>query len=419
MNKPAFPQRILIAGLLLAACFTALWFSGTGGTDPRTAADGATGNPSPASFETPVTADEGVDPAGVVPAPTDRDDPSVPRGVNGTNLYLKASALLKQLSESEKKMIKQPREEVAEAEAKALYEKLRPVLALIHDAARADYYDWGLGEVSIDKPMPQYRIIIELAQAALWSAAYRFAEDPAGAIEDLAARAKIPRSETSILIGGLVASTIERSALDVIRENAAHLNASTLERARTFVTESTFNEDARRSFEGEATMSDSFFNKIAAMVPEERLKWAPSVWGEKLEPAAAKVLLDNERLADEVRLVKKFTAQMAEAMSWPDAQFKAWNSEFRAGLSDYPLAAISLPALDGVRDAFRRVQVEREMLGTGLSILADGPAAAALARDPGTGNPFSYTTTAAGFELRSPTLDEKGKPISMRFAAPK
>lgn len=106
-------------------------------------------------------------------------------------------------------------------------------------------------------------------------------------------------------------------------------------------------------------------------------------------------------------------------MTWPDAQFKAWNSQFTARLGDYPLAAMSLPAVSGVRDTIRRVKVEREMLGAGLSILADGPAAAALARDPGTGKPFSYTTTSAGFELRSPTLDKKGRPISMSFASPK
>ncbi len=419
MNKLSSRSRILVAGLLLAACLVVLWFSRFGGTFQQTATDAAPASPTAAPSEPQRAAGAGGELVDLSPALTDRGEPSQPRGVNGTNLYLKASALLKQLSEAEWKMIKQPREEVAEAEAKALYEKLKPVLALIHDAARADYYDWGLGEVSIDKPMPQYRIILELAQAALWSAAYRFAEDPAGAIEDLAARAKIPRSETHLLIGGLVVSSIEGSALDVIRENARHLDASTLERARTFLAESTLNQDVSRAFAGEAALMDPVFNTLSAMSPEERLKYARSLWGIDLGPAAEKVLLDPERLADEASFIKRIEAQMAEAMSWPDAQFKAWNSEFTARLVDYPLAALSLPALGGVRDAFRRVQVEREMLAAGLAILSSGPEAAALARDPGTGNPFSYTTSATGFELRSPTLDKKGKPISMRFAAPK
>ncbi len=397
----------------------ALWFSRFGGTYPETATDAARFSYSPPSSEPQGAADAGGEPVDSSPALTDRGEPSQPRGVNGTNLYLKASALLKQLSEAERKMIKEPREEVPEAEAKALFEKLKPVLALIHEAARADYYDWGLGEFSFDKRQPQYTIIVELARAALWSAAYRFSDDPAGAIEDLAARRQIPRSETHLLIGGLVVSTIESGALDVIRENAVHLDASTLERARTFLDQSTLNQDASRAFAGEAALLDQFLNKLVAMSPEERLKYARSLWGADLGAAAEKALLDNERLADEASFIKRFNAQMAEAMTYPDAQFNAWKSQFTERLGDYPFAAKSVPAVAGVRDSFRRVQVEREMLAAGLAILSEGPAAAARARDPGTGNPFSYTTTAAAFELRSPTLDKKGKPISMRFAAPK
>ena len=412
MNKLSSRSRILVAGLFLAACLLALWFSRFGGTYPATATDAAPSEPQGAA----AAGGELVDAS---PALTDRGEPSQPRGVNGTNLYLKASALLKQLSEAERKMIKEPREEVPEAETKALFEKLKPVLALIHEAAGADYYDWGLGEFSFDKRQPQYTIILELARAALWSSAYRFSEDPAGAIEDLAARRQIPSSETNVLIGGLVVSTIESGALEVIRENARHLDASTLERARTFLAESTLNQDVSRAFAGEAALMDPVFNTLSAMSPEERLKYARSLWGTDLGPAAEKVLLDPERLGDEASFIKKIDAQMAEAVTWPDGQFNAWKSQVTERLGDYPFAAKAFPAVTGVRDSIRRVQVEREMLAAGLAILSAGPAAAARARDPGTGNPFSYTTSATGFELRSPTLDKKGKPISMRFAAPK
>jgi hypothetical protein len=261
---------------------------------------------------------------------------------------------------------------------------------------------------------------MELAQAALWSAAYRFAEDPVGALEDLAAGAQIPRSEThAFLIGSLVASSSEKSAVEVIRENAVSLDASTLTRARTLLAESTLNQDASRAFADEAAAANSTFNKITTMSPEERLAWARSNYSAELLPAVEKVLLDPERLTGEIGLVQRFNAQMPEAMTWTDAKFKAWNSQFTARSEDYPFAAISLTPLNGVRDRIRQVQVERDMLAAGLAILSDGPAAAALARDPGTGNPFSYTTTTAGFELRSPTLDKKGKPISMQFALPK
>jgi len=399
----------------------ALWFWRSVGTYPQTIPEAApVSSPFPASSEPPSAAAAGGEQGDASPAAKDRSGDSIPAGVNGTNLYLKASALLKQLSESERKMIKQPREEVSEAEAKALFEKLKPILALIHEAVGADYYDWGLGKLSYDTTLPQYRIIMELAQAALWSAAYRFAEDPAGALEDLAARAQIPRSEThKVLIGGLIASSMEKSALEVIRENAVYLNASTLARARTLLAESTFDQDARGSFAGEAAFSDSISSKITAMSPDERLKWVRSSVDAALQPAVEKIFLDPERLADEIRFIKSFNAKMAEAVTWTDAQFEAWSSQFTAGLGDYPFAAMLLTSVYGVRDAIRQVQVEREMLGAGLAILSEGPAAAALARDPGTGKPFSYMTTSAGFELRSPTLDKNGRPIFMRFTSPK
>jgi hypothetical protein len=173
------------------------------------------------------------------------------------------------------------------------------------------------------------------------------------------------------------------------------------------------------AFAGEAALTDPIFKKLTAMSPEERLKSALSLWGTDLDPAAEKVLLDPERLADEASFIKRLNEQMAETVTWRDAEFNAWRSQFTERLGDYPLAAKSLPALWSVRDTIRRVQVEREMLAAGFAVLSDGPNAALPVRDPGTGNPFSYTTTAAGFELRSPTLDKKGKPITMQFTAPK
>lgn len=419
MRKPDHTLRMFAAGLILAVGLAALWFSLSGGSRFPVSSSGAPMIESPIALNATLAASASEESTAAGPALTNSGDSLPQHGVNGTNLYLKAVALLRQLSESEKKMIKQPRDEVAESEARALFEKLKPVLALIRDAAGADYYDWGLGEVSFHSPQPQINIILELARAALWSAAYRFTEDPAGALEDLAARARIPSSGTNILLGGLVASTIERSGLEVLRENVMSLDATTLARARTFLAESTFNQDVSRAFAGEAAVSDSSFNKITAMGPEERLQWTRSVWGDTLNPGVEKVLLDPAKLAAEANFIKRINEQMAEAMTWTDAQFNVWSREFTAGLTEYPLASLALPAVLKVRDTFRQVQVERAMLDAGLSILSGSPPTVSLTRDPSSDGPFLYTQTPTGFELQSSHLDKNGKPLSMRFTAPK
>ncbi len=109
---------------------------------------------------------------------------------------------------------------------------------------------------------------------------------------------------------------------------------------------------------------------------------------------------------------------MAEAMLWPDAQYQAWWKIVEGAMPQHPLAALSLPGLAEMRTRLQQSQVERALLGAGLTLLQNGPEQLAQFRDPVGGAAFSYVEKPDGFELQS-TFKKNGKPVTMSFTQPK
>ena len=70
-------------------------------------------------------------------------------GVDAANIYKDAFVLFDRLSDEEKKMIRQPREEVDAEKAAALFEKILAIMELLRDAAKADYCHWGLARMAL------------------------------------------------------------------------------------------------------------------------------------------------------------------------------------------------------------------------------------------------------------------------------
>lgn len=357
----------------------------------------------------------------------DRDAPPAERaGVDASSFYKDAFVLYDRLTEEEKGMMRHANEEVEAEKADALFAKIQPIMELLRRGAAADFCEWGLGPLRFDTPMPQIVKSQLLANVALWNAAYRFPSEPDGAIDDLAARARLGHDLGDTLIGWVVESSFERSATDLLRQNAPSLSGEALARAHGFLGSSTLDADISRAMASEMQFSQSFFQGLLAQKPEERLTVTQTLKILLNKPddseearQVASLMRDPALLEAEFQRVQKMQAQAAEAMFWPDAQFNEWAQQFDTSYaSAHPLTVSSIETTSEMRAKFQSRRIEREMLNVGLAVLESGPDQASRSRDPVTGRSFVYLPKPGGFELQS-TFQYKGKPVTMGFDLPK
>ena len=290
----------------------------------------------------------------------ERDAPRVERaGVDASNFYEDAFALYGQLTDEEKEMMRHPSEEVDVEKADALFAKIQPIMELLRRGAAADYCDWGLKPFEPDTQLPHLGKSQNLGAMALWNAAYRFPSDPEGAIDDLAARAKLGHDVADILIGWLAESSFEKSSTKLLLENAASLSDEARTKAHDFLRSSTLDSDMERAMSGEMQFSRSMFEKLAAQRPEERPTFSQLTGSQDYSAVSEEdrkldsLIRDTAWLEAESRLVQKFQTQMAEAMFWPDARYNEWTQQFDAAFTAAHPLARSAVAFSEVRSRFQ------------------------------------------------------------------
>ena len=356
----------------------------------------------------------------------DRDAPRVERaGVDASTFYKDAFALYDGLGEEEKLMLSRPSEEVDADKAAALFEKIQPIMELLRRGGTADYCDWGLGEPNVDSPFPQIGKSQNLGKVALWNAAYRFVREAEGAIDDLSARAQLGHHLAETLIGVVVDISFEKSAANLLRQNAAALDEAARAKAGAFLSASTLDRDIELGLAGEIKFGRSAAEKYLRQTPEERVALLHGLHFNGNEDASERsegaedVVRDSVRFRAEMEFVQKAQEQMLEAMSWPDPKFDAWMQQFEESHSaEHPIAAASMPMYRVIRANLQARRIEREMLSVGLAVLESGPEQAGRSRDPVTGRAFVYLAKPGGFELQS-AFQSKGKPLTMSFDLPK
>jgi hypothetical protein len=296
-------------------------------------------------------------------------------------------------------------------------------MELLRAAAKADYCDWGTGEITFETGLPHVGKAQDLAKLALWAAGYRFSTDPAGAIGVLGMRAKLGHHVSDTLLGALVAASIERGANGLLQQHAGAMDAGTLHAATNFIGGSTLDADLTRAMLGEMSGVESMGRKLAGLSTEERIKMILPFNGNgemTPEKSAIKAQVetlcrDSHRLDAEIAFIRGIEAKMADAMRLPEAEFQSWWQGVENELNDdHPLAKVTLPSIAAIQGRVQQSRVERTLLTAGADILQNGPAQVGRYRDPATGSPLQYVPTSSGFELRSPYL-AKGKPVTMEF----
>jgi len=346
-----------------------------------------------------------------------------PEGVDASGLYKNAFVLWDQLTEEERqRILSKPHDGVYDEAAEGLFQKIQPIMALLHEAARADYCDWALGDATHETRLLHLPRAQALAKLALWNAAHRMPTDPDGAVEDLYARAQLGRDVADTLIGFLVETSFEQGAVNLLQRHGASLSTSARDRAQELFSSADFEPEVRRAMQAETAL----VNHLAKLPQETLLELMrkstnPPPAGDVAAVAQQRefesFLLDSERVQAEAKYLTQLYASLPDAMLWPRPQFDSWWKGIQAELPGHPLAQTFLPSVTAMRNAAERSRVQRSMVAAGLAILQQGPAELGKYPDPYTSGAFVYSANATGFELRS-ALQHKGAPLRMEFAVP-
>ncbi len=346
----------------------------------------------------------------------------VPRaGVDASVFYKNAFVLYAALTDEEKKMLRQPVAELDEETAAALFKKIQPIMELLRQGAEADYCEWALGEPSFDMRLPHISKSVELGRLARWSADYRFPSDSQGALGDLQMQARLGDHLADTVIGWLVQMSMENGANKVLGRHAGTFDEAEALQAQDFLQSSTVGKNGARAFATEAAGMEAMMKKLMSQTPAERVKvlqLMDAPCEEVLQTAIQRMLQDEAALTAEFQYLRQVEQQLGESMQWPEAQYQAWWKGVEGSLPEHPLAAMTLPALAGVRTRVQQGQVEQAMLSAGLTLLQSGPEQLGRFRDPVTGTTFAYVPKPDGFELQS-TFKNRGKPVTMSFTQPK
>ncbi len=425
MTPSSRNHRLLLAAALLVVVGALWWFGRVNGPAQPGAPD-ARPTPAPA---TPAALGSAAAPSSTgskKPTPAEQWREAERRsGVDASNIYKNAFVLFNALTDAEKKMLRNPKDEVDADAAAALFAKIQPILAKLREAMKADYCDWGVAPISFDTPLNYMTQAQDLGKLALWSAGYRLHEDPANALEDLQTRARLGHHLSDVLIGGLVSASFEASAAELLRGNVGGLNAATRAAAVDFLAGSTLDADFGRAFAGEAEMAEKIVGDLLRKSREERrAMFAGFDVGEKTGDKRAQqeelvAFLDSpERATAEATFIRATEEKLAASLALPEAEFQAWWKATVAEIENgHPFAQQIIPAVAGVQARMQQRRVERVLFAAGVDVLENGVGQLGKYRDPATGAPLRYVATPGGFELRG-TYEAKGKPVTLAFPGP-
>jgi len=334
-------------------------------------------------------------------------------GINAADLYKEAIGLYAELTEEEKNMLKHPHDKLDPKVAAALYAKIQPIMDLLRSARKAEYVDWGL-EPIISKTNLSGKIgrEQELTALALWDSTYRFQSDPDGAVGDLAAMDAFGRSEADSAIGLLVDDGIHAGAIDLIAQNAAGITGAAGSDLGDILRPATVEQSFQNGMNAEASMMQRLIDDYAN----------PSTRNESMIEES--IIAGNgpaglpEEMVSEMQWMIQTEATMGTTLMEPDAQFQQWWAQKLSEVSSTPLATDgALPAFVAARTQSQMALVENAMVQAGMALEQNDQAQFQSITDPVTGQPFTYTQTATGFQLGS-ALQNHGKPVSLNFSTP-
>jgi hypothetical protein len=331
---------------------------------------------------------------------------------NAADFYRQAFALYDALSKEEKDILSDWKKEVDPAKAAELLKKIQPILDLLQQAAATGQCDWGLGKIGPYTLMPHLGQSRNLGRVAMWAAAQTFATHPDAATDVINSELALGKNAGDAgVIGLLVNSWMQSSAMAVVSTNAALLNASTAGKLVANFGNSDFEKSFQQAIAAEIEYSQNTTEQMVKAfesgqnpLTSEFLAAFPEV-DTNASPA---------QIVAQIRESGELQAAYLQAIQSPDVDLLAWSNHIAsAGVANSIIRSL-MPGYNNVLERYRQVLVQRTMMAAGLSYRQEGVAALEKYTDPATGRPFICEPTTNGFRLRS-TFVFREQPVEMSF----
>lgn len=335
-------------------------------------------------------------------------------GINSADIIKNAFVLYDGLSQKDKYILNHPKEEVDEEKAEALFKRIQPILALLHQAAQADYCDWGLGSVKFEQPATHLTKSAELGKLSLWAAGFQFPSNPEAALEYLADRNELGRAVGGNAMMGLIIETaMERSATQLMVQNAGSITPELASQYKELLNSSVLGEDASRAMDGEL----EGFNHEMKNLSSAESGTNGSEEGEGTGGNSLKNFVQDPSNQSKIEPIRHIEKEFPKMIHASDAEFDQWMEGLKTAAADNPMLLQCLESFRSVRGYLQKTTIERSMLGAGIEVMQNGQDKLGSFLEPGTQTPFLYGQTPNGFELRS-RAQFQGKPIILRFSNP-
>jgi hypothetical protein len=326
---------------------------------------------------------------------------------NAATLYRQAFALYDALSRDEKDLLRDWRTNVDAAVEAELCEKIRPICEIMHQATAVTNCDWGVKrpfkQNTVEQLVPDLNSSHGIARAAIWSAAHCRKDDTSQAISDLAATSRLGHDMPPLLIGYLVDLAIQGRLQDFVANHAHTIADSNDPRLLQMFKRDQFEEPMYRAFEGEMDLSSK---PLPAMSDQTKSDLA------SLYPLTKS--MDKDQVNEYIFQAHDWELQYVKAVQLPEAEYQQWLARLHEAEKTNPLLERLVSYLDSTVEKARLAIIRSDMVIAGLAITRDGPGALQAHPDPATDQPFLYTETSDGFELRS-GYDTNSLALRMQF----
>jgi hypothetical protein len=285
---------------------------------------------------------------------------------------------------------------------------------LLRKARRASYVDWGLASPAYDDVSRAVAInTMNLEEVDQWEATYRFQSDPDGAVGDLATGEAMLRSEVDGLgLSGLIPEIgCHFVDMKLLARNVAGISNAASPDLDYVANGATTPQLFEGAFSLEAARMQGYVDGSADPAALSRAETAAGLnFGDSAAPSPRQAIADLE-------WIERTEQAMGTAMMEPGPQFQQWWSAKEAEAASMPGTGLTVTLLRAVQGYVQVSIAESAMLSAGMALEEGDQARFDSIVDPATGQPFTYTQTATGFQLGSGVrLGEKT--VSLSFLAP-
>jgi hypothetical protein len=333
-------------------------------------------------------------------------------GTNAADMYHQANELYKQLSADDKKALRDLKKDLDPKRVADLTAKIQPIMQLLRDAVNANYADWGPYDFSPaqnQKHAEANGMTLALSGVARWDATYHLDSDPALAVSDLLAAGAMASNHSLDPTGYTISCSVHEDDLAVLEQDAGAFSSLSPQETALISDDTWISQDFKTMADSGASSFQNLLNQYLDPATHDQ---AATVTSQPFLSGTLPGAAPNAQgLEAELQWAVQALQQYGASVQQPDAAFQQWFAQMKAESASMPIGNLFYGNYD-----YFQMNRTYAMLAAGIALQQGNQAQFQSIADPATGQPFTVTQTAGGFQLGSPFKNYAGQQLSIPFS---